>query len=133
MKLATVVFSENFPDPGARGWVERWLSAKVHLTTPEAAAFMGRDIPDPVAQLPARLERKRKARKPEPAPPGERLDDTTAARLRAGIAQRFMNQTQAAQHFGCSQAALSKTMNGSHAPKPDLAAKIQKFLDGLNE
>ena len=62
----------------------------------------------------------------------ERLDDTTAARLRAGIAQRFMNQTQAAQHFGCSQSALSRAANGINAPKPELAAKIQKFLDSLD-
>lgn len=134
-KLAAAVeYGPTYPGgaENGKGWVEHWLSATITLTSPEAAAFLGRDIPDPVAQPPARLERKRKARKPEPAPPGERLDDTTAARLRAGIAQRFMNQTQAAQHFGCSQSALSRAANGINAPKPELAAKIQKFLDSLD-
>ena len=136
MKLvATVEYGASYPDgrERGRGWVERWLSATITLTTPEAAAFLGRDIPDPVAQLPARLERKRKARKPELAPPMERLDDTTAARLRAGIAEKFINQREAAQHFGCSQSALSRAANGINAPKPELAAKIQKFLDSLTE
>ncbi len=132
LKLATVVFSENYPDPGDRGkgWVDRWLSAKVHLTTPEAAAFLGRDIPDPVAQLPARLERKQRARKPAKVQvPGEKLDTATADRLRALIAQRFPNQTKAAQHFGCSQAALSRALNRITAPAPQLAEKLKAFVD----
>ena len=135
-KLAAAVeYGPTYPGGGenGKGWVERWLSATITLTSPEAAAFLGRDVPEPVAKLPARLERKRKARKQEQAPPMERLDDTTAARLRAGIAQRFMNQTQAAQHFGCSQSALSRAANGINAPKPELAAKIQTFLDSLTE
>lgn len=134
-KLAAAVeYDPMYPGGGenGKGWVEYWLSATITLTSPEAAAFLGRDVPEPVAKLPARLERKRKARKPEPVLPMERLDDTTAARLRAGIAQRFMNQTQAAQHFGCSQSALSRAANRINAPKPDLAAKIQKFLGSLD-
>ena len=134
-KLAAAVdYGPTYPGgaENTKGWVDHWLSATITLTSPEAAAFLGRDIPDPVQQLPARLERKRKARKPEPIPPGERLDEPTAARLRAGIAQRFMNQTQAAQHFGCSQSALSRAANRINAPKPDLAAKIQKFLGSLD-
>ena len=133
MKLATVVFSENFPDPGARGWVERWLSAKVHLTTPEAAAFMGRDIPDPVAQLPARLERKQRARKAVKVQvPGEKLDNATADRLRVLITQRFMNQTKAAEHFGCSQSFLSQVLNRQRGPG-EIAAKLKAFVDSPPE
>lgn len=134
MRLATIVFSANYPDPGDRGkgWVDRWLSANVHLTTPEAAAFLGRDIPDPVTQLPTRLGRKQRAQKPVAVKvPSEKLDKATADRLRAGIAQQFPNQTKAAQYFGCSQSALSRAANGINAPKPELAAKIQKFLDSL--
>lgn len=136
LRLATVVFSKNYPDPGDRGkgWVERWLSAKVHLTTPEAAAFLGRDIPDPVAQLPTRLERKQRARKPVKVQvPGEKLDTAKADRLRALIAQKFPNQTKAAQHFGCSQAALSRALNRITAPAPTLAAKLKAFVDSPQE
>lgn len=135
-KLAAAVeYGPTYPDPGesGKGWVERWLAATVTLTSPEAAEFLGRDIPEPAAKLPARLEHKRKARKPEPAPPGERLDELTAARLRAGIAQRFPNQIQAAKHFGCSQSALSRAANGINAPKAELAGKIRTFLDSLEE
>ena len=131
LKLATVVFSDNYPDPGDRGkgWVERWLSAKVYLTTPEAAAFLGRDIPDPVAQLPARLERKQRARKAAKVQvPGEKLDTATADRLRALIAQRFPNQTKAAEHFGCSQAFLSQIVNRVRGPGA-IAAKLKAFVD----
>lgn len=136
MKLvATVEYGTGYPDAGERGkgWVERWLSATITLTTPEAAAFLGRDIPETTAKLPARLERKQRARKLPRLKPAERLDDATAARLRAGIAQQFPNQTKAAQYFGCSQSALSRAANGINAPKPELAAKIQTFLDSLNE
>lgn len=135
MKLvATVEYGAGYPDAGerGRGWVEKWLSSSITLTTPEAAAFLGRDIPETTATLPARLERKQRARKLPRLKPAERLDDATAARLRAGIAQQFPNQTKAAQHFGCSQSALSRAAHGINAPKPELAAKIQKFLDSLD-
>ena len=134
MKLvATVEYGTGYPDAGdrGRGWVERWLSATITLTTPAAAAFLGRDIPEAPARLPARLEHKKQVRKLPALKPAERLDDATAARLRAGIAQRFPNQTKAAQHFGCSQSALSRAANGINAPKPELAAKIQAFLNSL--
>lgn len=133
--VATVEYGAGYPDAGERGkgWVERWLSSSITLTTPEAAAFLGRDIPETTAKLPARLERKQRVRKLPRLKPAERLDDATAARLRAGIAQEFPNQTKAAQHFGCSQSALSRAANGINAPKPELAAKIQTFLDSLNE
>lgn len=135
MKLvATVEFGPKYPDPGERGkgWVERWLNATITLTTPEAAAFLGRDIPEPTAKLPARLERKRQARKPGKAQPGERLDNATAARLRARIAQRFPNQRAAADYFGCSQPFLSLVANQRRGPG-DFAAKIRAFLDSPME
>ena len=135
-KLAAAVeYGPTYPGgaENGKGWVEHWLSATITLTTPEAAAFLGRDIPETTAKLPARLERKQRARKLPRLKPAERLDDATAARLRAGIAQQFPNQTKAAQYFGCSQSALSRAANGINAPKPELAAKIQTFLDSLNE
>lgn len=131
-KLAALIeYGPNYPGgaEAGKGWVEDWLSATITLTSPEAAAFLGRDVPEQAAKLPARLERKQKTVK---AQPRERLDDTTAARLRAGIAHHFMNQTQAARHFGCSQSALSRAANGINAPKPELAAKIREFLDSLD-
>lgn len=135
MKLvAAVDYGPGYPDPGERGkgWVERWLKATITLTSPEAATFLGRDVSEPV-KLPARLERKRQARKAVKVQPGERLDDATAARLRARIAQRFPNQRAAAEYFGCSQSALSRAANGINAPKPELAAKLKTFLDSPEE
>lgn len=128
--LANVEYGPTYPDSGERGkgWVGRWLSAIITLTTPEAAAFLGRDIAETTAKLPARRERKRQARKPGKAQPRERLDNATLARLRARIAQRFPNQERAAQHFTCSQPFLSQVLNGRRGPG-ELAAKIRAFLD----
>ena len=135
-KLATVAFGENYPDPGDRGkgWVDRWLPSKVYLTTPEAAAFLGRDIPDPLAQLSPSSERKKPAQKSVKAqPPSEKLTEPEAARLRALIAQRFPNQTLAARNFGCSQPALSRALNRITAPAPKLAAQFKAFMDSPPE
>ncbi|MFZ1642717.1 MAG: hypothetical protein WAV07_15040 [Candidatus Contendobacter sp.] len=128
--LAAVEFSPIYPDPGerGRGWVEKWLSATVTLTTPEAAAFLGRDVPEPMANTPARLERKRQARTSGKAQPGELLDNAAAARLRARIAQRFPNQRAAADYFKCSQSFLSLVANQRRGPG-NFAAKIRAFLD----
>ena len=128
--LAVVEFGPTYPDPGDRGkgWVERWLSATISLTTPEAAAFLGRDVPEPMANPPARLERKRQARKSGKAQPGELLDNAAAARLRARIAQRFPNQRAAADYFKCSQSFLSLVANQRRGPG-NFAAKIRAFLD----
>lgn len=130
--VATVEYSPRYPDPGDRGkgWVERWLSASITLTTPEAVAFLGQTVPEPTVKLPARLEKKPRARKLEPVP-NERLDETTAANLRAAIAQRFPNQRKAAEHFGCSQSALSRAISRITVPSPELAKKIKAFLDSL--
>lgn len=131
--VATVEFGLTYPDPGDRGkgWVERWLNAPVTLTTPEAVAFLGQDKPEPKAKLPPRLEKKLQ-RKPEKRP-GERLDETTASRIRAAIAQRFMNQEQAARRFGCSQTMLSFVLNRKRAVSAELAATFKAFLDSLEE
>ena len=131
-KLAAAIeYNPNFPDPIGRGWVERWLSATITLTSPEAAAFLGRDVPEPKAKLPARLERKQRAQKPAKPQPGEKLDEPTAARLRAEIAQNFPNQTKAAEYFGCTQSKLSRALARIFAPDPILAVKLKTFLDSL--
>jgi hypothetical protein len=129
--VATVEFGPTYPDPGDRGkgWVPRWLNATVTLTTPEAAAFLGQEQPEPKAKLPPRLEKKLQ-RKPDKRP-GERLDEVTANRIRAAIAQKFPNQEQAAQRFGCSQTMLSFVLNRKRAVSAELAAKFKAFLDSL--
>lgn len=129
MKLvAAVEYGPTYPDPGDRGkgWVDRWLSATITLTSPEAAAFIGRDTPAPTASIPARLERKRKAHKRKLL--GDMLDVETAARLRERIAQQFVSQRDAAQRLGCSQSMLSLVLNRRRAPG-ELAPKLQELLD----
>lgn len=132
--VAMVEFGHTYPkhSEGKRGWVERWLNATITLTTPEAAAFLGRDTSEPAVQLPARLEKKLRAQKIEPAQL-KRLDEITAARLREAIAQRFLNQRRAARHFGCSQATLSKTVGRLTAPNPELTTRLLAFLDSPME
>ena len=57
------------------------------------------------------------------------LDTATAERLRAEISRQFPNQTQAAEHFGCTQSGLSRVLNRQRAPGLDMAGKIKTFLD----
>lgn len=131
--LAAVDYGPKYPGgENGKGWVDDWLSATITLTSPEAAEFLGRDVPEPVAKQPARLERQRKARKPKPAPQGERLDELTAARLRTGIGQKFPNQTEAAKHFGYTQSGLSLILAGKRTPSADATAKFNAFLDSLD-
>lgn len=129
--VAAVEFGTTYPDPGDRGkgWVSRWLNATVTLTTPEAAAFLGQDKPEPKAKLPPRLEKKLQ-RKPDKRP-GERLDEVTANRIRAAIAQRFVTQEQAAAFLGCTQSGLSRVLNRNRTPSAELAAKFKALLDSL--
>ena len=127
--LAAIEYDLNYPVPGGKGWVERWLSATITLTSPEAAAFLGKDVPEPTAKLPTRLERKQRARKLTKPQPSEKLDEQTAARLRTEIARNFPNQTKAAEYFGCTQSKLSRALARIFAPDPTLAAKFKTFLD----
>ena len=126
--VAAVEYGPTYPDPGDRGkgWVARWLSATITLTSPEAAAFLEQDTPAPTANIPARLERKRKAHKRKLL--GDMLDVETAARLRERIAQQFVSQRDAAQRLGCSQSMLSLVLNRRRAPG-ELAPKLQELLD----
>ena len=131
--VATMEFGPTYPDSDDRGkgWVERWLNATVTITTPEAAAFLGQDKPEPKAKLPPRLEKKLQ-RNPNKRP-GKRLDEVTANRIRTVIAQRFVTQEQAARRFGCSQTMLSFVLNRKRAVNAELAATFKKFLDSLEE
>ena len=132
--LASVQYGPTYPDPGdrGRGWSERWLTATVTMTTPEAAAILGQQPTEvPAGKVPPRLVKKRQARKP--LTPGERLDKTTAERLRARIAEHFLNQTQAAKHLGTTQSTLSRVLNRATTPKPELMASIRAFLDSPQE
>ena len=126
--LAAVTFGPTYPaGERGRGWVERWLNATITLTGPEAAAFLGQEQPEPKVKLPPRLEKKLRARKLDKRP-GESLDETMATRLREAIAQRFITQQEAAQHFKCSQPFLSQVLNRRRGPG-ELAAKLKAFLD----
>lgn len=132
--LASVQYGPTYPDPGdrGRGWAERWLAATVTMTTPEAAAILGQKPTEvPAGKVPPRLVKKRQARKT--LAPGERLDKTTAERLRARIAEHFLNQTQAAKHLGTTQSTLSRVLNRATTPKPELMARIRAFLDSPQE
>ena len=131
-KLAAAIeYEPNFPDPIGKGWVERWLSATITLTSPEAAAFLMRNVPEPKTKLPARPARKQRALKPPKPQPCEKLDEQTAERLRVAITRNFENQTNAAKYFGCTQSKLSRALARIFAPDRTLAAKFKTFLDSL--
>lgn len=127
-----------YPDYGTRqaGWQERWLKTPVYMLTPEAAeklAIDGEALPIEPLPIPDNTARKRRGMgKPVKKLVKEQfLDTATAERLRAGITQRYLNQTKAATYFGCTQSGLSRVLNRQRAPGPELAGKIRAFLDSL--
>ncbi len=145
--------SENNPYPNRgdrqQGWVERWLSVPVYMMTPEAAEKIATTpLPDSLTQDPSRVPDKppllalpgklrnwkvRGTGKPKKKlTAGQYLDTALAERLRTAIAQRFINQAEAAQHFGgVTQSGLSRVLNRNRAPGPELALKLKAFLDSL--
>ncbi len=130
---AAVEYGPTYPDPGDRekGWVERWLSATITLTSPEAAEFLARDLPETpnARQLPPPRERKRRKKTNTPLEAPVRFDEQTTATLRAYIAQNYPSHAAAAQHLGCSKTTLSFILNRARPAAPKLAEKLQAWLD----
>lgn len=132
--LASYTFGPTYPDAGDRGkgWSERWLTATLTITTPEAAALAAM-VKAGTAKLPERLEKKRRNRgtgKPKRALEGKQyLSGEDIAAIYAAYKARNWSQATLAKHVKCARPTLSNILNKREAPSAELAARIRAFLD----
>lgn len=104
-----------------RGWVERWLNARLVGTLPEAPP----ELPNPPRPaLPARGRRGRPRKKPGAE---QRIDGET---IRQARMERGWRQDELARYLGISRQYLSFLENGKRLPSPDLARKLRAWLAG---
>lgn len=134
--LASYNFSSDYPEPGdrGRGWVRRWLSAKVYLITPKAAAQMEQTPPQIQRPAPERKRRIRglgKVRKPLQR--GQYLDAVTVAAVYHAYHARYWTQETLAKELKVARPTLSNVLNRREAPSCELAARIRAFLDSPPE
>lgn len=102
-----------------KGWVVRWLAAKVCIILPEAPPELPKDQPQ---ALPSPKPSRRNQKKLEPS----RLIDGPALR-KARVERRWSQQTLAS-HLGISVTYLSLVETGKRPPSTELARKIRAWL-----
>ena len=133
--LASYNFSSDYPSPGDRGaaWSERWLSARVYLTTPEAAAKLGMNLPQAPPAIPGVPERKRRVRglgkTKKPLARGQYLDAATVAAIYEAYKERNWTQQSLARELKIARPTLSNVLNRREAPSAELAKRIRAFLE----
>ncbi len=99
----------------SRGWVNRWLEARVEIGLPNPA----------VEALPARSPRGvLELLQPPRSAPAASLGPA----LRQAMSDRNISQTSIARYFGISQSYLSRIVNGERDPSPELGARIASWL-----
>lgn len=133
--LASYDFSSDYPSPGDRGakWSERWLSARVYLTTPEAAAKLNMNPLPALPAIPGVPERKRRVRglgkTKKPLVRGQYLDAATVAAIYEAYKERNWTQQTLARELKIARPTLSNVLNRREAPSAELAKRIRAFLD----
>ena len=133
--LASYNFSSDYPTPGDRGaaWSERWLSARVYLTTPEAAAKLNMNLPQATPAIPGVPERKRRVRglgkTKKPLVRGQYLDAATVAAIYEAYKERNWTQQSLARELKIARPTLSNVLNRREAPSAELAKRIRAFLE----
>ncbi len=124
------VFSDvRWPDgygPGEsdrpRGWVARWLSARVLLQLPRSA-------PDPLSG-----RRALELVWPDPSQQGVELDPSSpepqefGAVVRAKLGERYLSQKAFARYLGISNSYLSMILKGDRTPSAAVMTAIKAWL-----
>ena len=132
--LASYNFSSDYPSPGDRGaaWSERWLSARVYLTTPEAAAKLKMNLPQATPAIPGGTERKRRIRglgkTKKPLARVQYLDAADVAAIYEAYKERNWTQQSLARELKIARPTLSNVLNRREAPSVELAKRIRAFL-----
>ncbi len=130
--LASYNFSSDYPEPDdrGRGWSERWLSAKVYLTTPEAATKLKMNLPPVIPGVPERKRRVRGLGKTKkPLQRGQYLDAATIAAVYNAYKARNWTQATLAKELKIARPTLSNVLTGKESPSVDLAKRIRAFLE----
>ncbi len=108
------------PDRG-RGWVDRWLAAKVVVALPEKAPELAAETGQKA--LPAHRRRPR-----APKPPQTKVSPINGAAIRTARNDRYLSQKSLAQHLGISVPYLSQIEGGKRVPSPELVDKLNAWL-----
>ncbi len=137
--LVTYGFGPTYPDPNdrGRGWVDRWLSAKVSMTGAEAAAMTQAAKQQALANArrSTKARRNRGAGRPrKQMEEGQYLNHETTAGIVAKYKGRlFWNQETLAKHVGISRSHLSNVLNRREPASKGLAVKLRDFLNNYPE
>ncbi len=128
LQEAGVLASVDWPDghgPGqedqGRGWVRKWLAAKVVITLPERAPEpLGepRQVATGAASKPSTTSNKREAA----------VEGFDGAAIRAARMDRGWSQQALAEHIGVSAAWLSNVESGKRTPSEELRGKLGAWL-----
>jgi len=130
--LASYNFGSTYPCPKDRGaaWAERWLSAMVYMTTPEAAELIPQLPPQAIPGVPERKRRIRGVGKTKkPLTPGQYLDAATIAAIYEAYKERNWTQQTLARELKIARPTLSNVLNRREAPSAELAKRIRAFLE----
>jgi len=127
--LASYNFSSDYLEPGdrGRGWVERWLTAKVYLTTPEALTKLEQAPPQAPLVKARRVRGLGKTKKPLQR--GQYLDATTIAAVYNAYKARNWTQATLAKELKIARPTLSNVLTGKESPSVELAKRIRAFIN----
>jgi hypothetical protein len=118
-----------------KGWVERWLAARIRITGLEAHAKM---LAAPTPPAPKRIAPPPQPKAGETACPAADVRHRTATDVDAPAIWRKLDslhwrQSTLAKHLDCRQNYLSRVMNGHTKASPEMAQRLRDFLATSDE
>jgi hypothetical protein len=133
-----LVASVEWPDgfgpadtPRVKGWVSRWLAARIRITGLEAYKTMLEAREKGLTAPPVRSEPKLSAPKPEAGKNAALVVDASA--IWQKLDRLHWQQRTLAKHLGYSQTYLSYVMSGRRKASKEMARALQHFLDTSDE
>lgn len=106
----------------SKGWLEKWLKAKIRFTLPEAPPELPKD--KVAALAPSRSRGRPKARRNTPAQE-QRIDGSA---IRAARSDRGWSQDALAEHIGVSRPYLSLIEQGKRLPSKSVESKLRSWM-----
>jgi ribosome-binding protein aMBF1 (putative translation factor) len=142
--VALVEWPDGFgPDDVNRvkGWVERWLAARVRITGLEAHKKM-QEAREKMLAAPPTKSKSSKPAAPPPRPEPVRClepsrhrtgSDVDAQAIRRKLGNLHWQQSTLAKHIDCSENHLSYVMNGRRKAGKDMVQALRDFLATSDE
>jgi hypothetical protein len=122
-----------------KGWVDRWLAARIRITGLEAHAKMQeaheKRLAAPAPPKPKRIApptQPNAGNRPEPGR-HRTATDVDAPAIWRKLAALYWRQSTLAKHLDCRQNYLSRVMNGHTKASPEMAQRLRDFLDTSDE